>query len=239
MYIIFYLYLTVFINTIYGSQKTAKNLFSVFIKLLSPDVEIHSNEIVETIPDKILLISNHSKLIDYISLHTVLTKKYPDHLPVFVSVDKVKKIPYYGSIFAKNYIIINRKNTETSISDMIQKCKKLKYKKAVIVLFPEGDIYRHKNVVKSDNYCKQNNIKKFNNVLCPKVKAYDTILKYFNPDQVHLSKLTYHKDYTTFLGYNDFLNIFVKYPECSITLTPCMKEKPLIDIWRDLDKKIS
>ena len=234
MYIVFYLYLTAFINVLYGSKKTAKNLFSIFIKFLSPDVKINSNGI-EINPDKVLLISNHSKLIDYITLHTVLTRKYPNHLPVFVSVDKVKKIPYYGSIFAKNYIIINRKDTETSISDMIQKCKKLKYKKVVIVLFPEGDIYRHKNIVKSNNYCKKNNIQMFNNVLCPKVKAYDTILKYFNPDQVHLSKLAYYKDHSTFLGYSDFLNIFVKYPKCHITLTSHNKEKPLIDIWRELD----
>lgn len=238
MYIIFYLYLTVLINTLYRSQKNIKNLFSIFIKLLSPDVEIHSNLIVGTIPDKILLISNHSKLIDYITLHTALTKKYPYHLLVFVSVDKVKNIPYYGSIFAKNYIIINRKDIETSISDMIQKCKQLKYTKVVIVLFPEGDIYRHKNIVKSDNYCKKNNVKKFNNVLCPKVKAYDTILKYFNPDQVHLSKLVYSEN-SSFIKYTDFLNILLKYPKCSISLTNYPKEKLLIDMWRELDNTFS
>lgn len=235
MYIIFYIYLSAFINTVYRSKKTFKNLFSIFITLLSPAVEIYSNKNVETAPDKILLISNHSKLIDCITLYTVLTKKYPNYLHVFVSVDKVKKIPYYGDILAEDYILINRKDTKTSIIDMIEKCKQLRNRKAVIVLFPEGDIYRYKNKIKSDNYCKKNNIKKFNNVLCPKLKAYDIILKYFNPDQVHLSKLKYCKDYTTFLGYNDFLNIFVKYPKCYVTLTQCMIEKSLIDIWRELD----
>ena len=223
-----------FINTIYRSRKTAKNLFSIFIKLLSPDIEIHAEDIIDTIPDKVLLISNHSKLIDYITLHTVLTKKYPDHLPVFVSVDKVKKIPYYGSIFKDNYILINRKDTKSSIYDMVLKCKDLENKKVVIVLFPEGDIYRNKNITKSDNYCEKNNIEKFNNVLCPRVIAYYTILRHFNPDEIHLSKL-YYNDHNTFIGYYDFLNIFVKYPKCHITLTPCVKEKPLIDIWRDLD----
>jgi 1-acyl-sn-glycerol-3-phosphate acyltransferase len=241
MYIIFYLCLAVFVNGLCKSHETVNTLFSAFINLLAPVVNIHCD--MDTNPDRILLISNHVKLIDYITLHAVLIKRYPDHLPVFVSVDKVKKIPYYGNIFSKYYLLINRRDTETSVSNMIQKCKELRNKKVVIVLFPEGDIYRRENVVKSDNYCKDIKIEKFNNLLCPKVKAYETILKYFKPNQIKLINLMYsknnHKDNKTFVKYMDFLNIFTKYPTCDLFLTSCEKEKPLIDIWRQLDKENS
>jgi hypothetical protein len=241
MYIIFYLCVAVFVNGLCKTHETVNNLFKVFIKLLAPVVNIHSIGISKdsNYNDRILLISNHVKLIDYISLHAVLIKLYPEHLPVFVSVDKVKKIPYYGNIFGKYYILINRKNKTTSIWNMIQKCKELRSKKVVIVLFPEGDIYRHKNIVKSDNYCKTNKIDTFNNVLCPKVKAYETILKYFKPDQINLSQLTYsknnRKDNNTFIGYMDFLS-FTKYPICDLILTK-VTEKSLIDTWRQLDTR--
>jgi 1-acyl-sn-glycerol-3-phosphate acyltransferase len=239
MYIIFYLCLAVFVNGLCKSHETVNKLFNVFINLLAPVVNIHCND--NSNIDRILLISNHVKLIDYITLHTVLIKRYPDHLPVFVSVDKVKKIPYYGNIFSKYYLLINRRDTKKSVLDMIQKCKELRKKKVVIVLFPEGDIYRHKNIVKSDNYCKDNNIEKFNNVLCPKVKAYKTILKYFKPNQIKLINLVYsknnYKDNNTFIRYIDFLNVFIKYPACDLILTSCKKEKPLIDIWRQLDNE--
>jgi 1-acyl-sn-glycerol-3-phosphate acyltransferase len=240
MYIIFYLYLAVFVNGLCKSHETINKLFSCFIRLLDPVVNIHYDRIkyLETTPDRILLISNHVKLIDYISLHAVLIKLYPNHLPVFVAVDKVKKIPYYGNIFSKYYMLITRNNSKTSLSDMIQKCKELRNKKTVIVLFPEGDIYRHKNVVKSNNYCNDNKIEPFNNVLCPKIKAYETILKYFRPQQVNLAQLTYSKnnniDNTTFMRYTDFLNIFTKYPTCDLSLTNVI-EKSLVDIWRQLD----
>jgi hypothetical protein len=251
MYVIFYLYLAIFVNGFYNgfcnAHNTVNKLFSTFIVLLSSDVNINSDGIMvdyktlqSDAPDKILLISNHVKLIDYISLHTALIRLYPKHLPVFVSVDKVKKLPYYGNIFSKYYILINRKDPKTSILDMIQRCKELKKKKVVIVLFPEGDIYRYKNKVKSDNYCEYKNIEKFNNILHPKVKAYDIILKYFKPDQIKLSQLRYFNKYhksgnKSFTEYKDFLNIFKKYPICDIILTSCEKEKPLIDIWRQLD----
>jgi hypothetical protein len=241
MYIIFYLCLAVFVNGLCKSHDTINDLFKVFIKLLAPVVNIHSINNESTHPDRILLIANHVKLIDYISLHTVLIKRYPDHLPVFVSVDKVKKIPYYGNIFEKYYILIDRKNKTTSVLNMIQQCNKLRSKKVVIVLFPEGDIYRHKNIVKSYNYCKTNKINTFNNVLCPKVKAYETILKYFKPDQINLIQLAYSKnnskDTNTFVGYMDFLN-FTKYPICNLILNKIQK-KSLIDIWRQLDNDMT
>jgi hypothetical protein len=238
MYIIFYLYLALFVNGFCKAHETVNKLFNIFIGLLKPKVCILDKDGAKLIksdtPDRILLISNHVKLIDYITLHKVLLELYPEHLPVFVTVDKVKKIPCYGNIFSKYYIFINRKDTNKSMEDMVQRCLELKTKKVVIVLFPEGDIYRSKNVDKSDGYCVKNNIKKFDNVLCPKVKAYDIIVKHFEPEQINLSQLIY-KNYNTFIKYRDFLNICSKYPSCDVYLTAWEKENTLMDIWRKLD----
>lgn len=238
MYIIFYLYLALFVNGLCKTHDAVNDLFNRFINLLSPRVNILEQNNLKLIKsdtaERILLISNHVKLIDYITLHKVLIDLYPEHLPVFVSVDKVKKIPYYGDIFSKYYIFINKKDTKKSIEFMIEKCIELKTKKVVMVLFPEGDIYRDKNVDKSNEYCIKNNIRKFDNVLCPKIRAYDIALKHFEPEQIKLTRLRY-SDCITFIKYIDFLNIFSKYPRCDVYMTDCKKETPLVDIWRYLD----
>jgi 1-acyl-sn-glycerol-3-phosphate acyltransferase len=235
MYIIFYLYLAVLVNGLCKTHDTVNKLFNTFIILLSPIINIHSDE-TSNIPDRVLLLSNHVSLLDYISLHKVLIDVYPDHLPVFVSIDKVKSIPYYGGIFSRYYILINRKNT--AIDDIIRKCTELNKKKVVIVLFPEGDIYRDKNIIKSQEYCIQNNIDRFDNVLCPKTKAYNIILKYFKPDLIKLSSLQYYMPTRAFIKYIDFINVFKKYPKCDVHLTSCNKETPLMDIWRRLDTSL-
>lgn len=156
---------------------------------------------------RIVILSNHQNMIDFVHLQYFVSNNFPEHIPVFVINNRYSSVPLYGRYVDKFTIPIHGDITKDSIT-IERKINELKDKKVVIILFPEGKIYEKENIDKSNSWCKKQNIENYTNVLCPRTKGLYTIINKFKPDVMLQSYLTYSDDIHHEKGkqYTDFIN---------------------------------
>lgn len=238
MYIIIFLFLcSVYGYLFYPKHRHINYVVKCFIKcvgLISPVNTLVCSR-MRARGDKILLVSNHVNLVDFIHIHNFVNVTYPNHLPVFIAVDKIKKIPLYGKILSEHYILINRRKAD--MRTFLAKCQKYNDKKVIMIIFPEGDIYSTNNKQKSDRWeIKINSSHRFNNLLYPKIKGLYAIIETFKPDNILLSVMIYNS--TLFKNYNDFINPFILIPNCFMGVVDCEKIRYNTDLFMDMWKRV-
>lgn len=145
--------------------------------------------------NKILALSNHPRILDGFFLYYYLDKLFPTHKIIFVIKKKLIQLPIIGSTLKNNCLYIERnfKNDQFLIEKQINFYMSL-YSKIIIVIFPEGTTYCKETNFLSDTYCKNNNMKKFNNILCPRYKGTELINDIFKPDLIIDNTIYYLDD---------------------------------------------
>lgn len=157
--------------------------------------------------NKLLLISNHSNLSDFVHILYIMRTLFPEHkimgvtLKMFVKI----KVPYITEELENHHILLegNYENDKLFIEKQLEKFKN---EKIIILLFPEGTIYNNREIRKSIEWCKKNNLKLFKETLCPRSKGLYTILDIFKPDYVIQALMTYKDDPERIKG-NEFIHI--------------------------------
>ena len=189
----------------YKNENTwIQNLNKSFNKYLGWKTNITFN--AKNYGNKILLMSTHKSLVDFVHISFLTSKLFPDHRKVYIMKDFMTKVPIIKKYVKENSIVVtsNKKSTEMqfNILDNINTNDKI-----IIIIFPEGGIYNDDNREKSDNFCEKNGIKKFFNVLSPRTKGIWTILNKMNIDTILQTKITYEDDLFDMKGklYKDFL----------------------------------
>lgn len=169
-----------------------KYLFNWSIELES--INNKNNTENNIIPNKILVCSNHPRLLDGFFICKYLLDKYPEHTVLFIVKKDLIKLPVIGNYIKNNFICIERNITidQPYIINEVNKYKSI-YNKLIIVIFPEGTTICKETITKSNNWCELNNIQKYKNVLCPRISGIKLINDIFKPDLI-LNNTIYYID---------------------------------------------
>ena len=190
--------------------------------------------------NRILLISNHLNVLDCVNIQKFISSYYTDYLPVYIMSESVKKIPIYGKWVDKHCILIknNIKYDKKIIED---KCKFLynkstKDKKYIFILFPEGCLRNAHNIIRNNNWCIKNNIKKFNNLINPRKTGFDLILNNFKPQKLILTSMIYGDDILNKKSQN-FYSLFILNVAKKCNIYVCDISEYIKDINYNIDIK--
>lgn len=139
-----------------------------------------------------LLISNHVNFLDAFLINYILAIQYPEYHVVYITREQFSPIPIVGNYLKNNHILVkyNFAEDKIHIEEQITKLKK-KYKKLIIVLFPEGVLQSSDNKVKSLKWIMKHNLPNYNNVLAPRTNGIYTVLNSFNPEEIIKSVIKY------------------------------------------------
>ena len=202
---------------------------------------------------RLLLIANHSNVTDFVHLFYLMSILFPDHkiLGVTLKMFGDAGIPYISKEL-KDYHILLEGNFEKDKIFIEDRINENKNKKTIMLLFPEGTMYRQSDVKKSIDWCKKNNLKMFRETLCPRSKGLYTILSGYKPDCVIQGLLSFKDDPDRVKG-NEYYHILENnFPLlCDVELYESNMidifnssndledfEKKLYDYWYDIDDKI-
>lgn len=137
--------------------------------------------------DKLLCISNHSTIIDFVFYIQVYQYYLPEHKIILVTKREIQNIPLLKDIVDSLCIIV-----EDDIPQKIQEYT-AHHEKTLLILFPEGKIFNKTNIRRSERWCNKLGMEQFTNVVCPHSKGLYTIMKHYNPQHTFLS-IIYFKD---------------------------------------------
>ena len=152
-----------------------------------------------------IVICNHVNRIDSLIFTSVIKNNTSKNMYPVIQKELVK-IPVIGA-FSKGCIVLER-NYELDKNTITNALKKIN--NGLIIIFPEGTRMNEDNFKKSQKYCEKNNLKKYNNLLYPKMKGIDLIVnELYKQDKLgNVIDLTLKvKDKFKFkTGYFDYLN---------------------------------
>jgi hypothetical protein len=69
-----------------------------------------------------------------------------------------------------------------------------------IMMFPEGTLFYKPMIKKSNEICEKNKLKKYKNVLCPKINGFNTVIQIIKPKKITDITLIYHFNNKNFLN---------------------------------------
>ena len=191
-----------------------------------------------------IVVSNQISELDPFILFLIFSNNNVEYR--FISDNKIKDIPFFGMI-ADYYdtIYINRKNSKEALHELKEEIDS----DDNICIFPEGTLYYKKMIKKSDKICEKLQIKKFKNVLCPKISGFNCIMSIIKPNYITDITLkfiypdNYPKDFIK--NSNDPLTILflIEYPPikiiCNIKNIKVKNSNDfIIDVFRDKDCEI-
>ena len=192
--------------------------------------------------DKILVISNHPKILDGLFIYHYLTNKYPEYFILFVIKNELTNLPFIGSILKNNCICLERKldKDKPYLIEQINKYINI-HKQIIIVIFPEGTTFCKETKKKSNNWCDKKNYEKYNNLLCPRISGTKIIYDTFKPDLILNNTIYYMDDINhNKTNYEYELVNFNIIHRCKIIEDILPNnidfEKELYNIWKNKDK---
>lgn len=166
--------------------------------------------------DKIdIVICNHINRIDSLIISSIIKKN--SNKNVYAVIQKeIAKLPIIGN-FSPGCIVLERDFE----SDNIKILKFLKnINNGILIIYPEGTRMNENNFKKSNEFCEKNNLKKYNNLLYPKMKGLNLIINELKNENKlgNLIDITIKtKDELKFkTGYVDFLKYKVGNLYCNI-----------------------
>lgn len=190
------------------------NLSPIFYKNIFQSDIYHTGNFITT--DKIdIIIMNHVNRIDSLIVSSII--KNNTNKNVYAIIQKeIAKIPVISE-FSKGCIIIER-NFDLDKNIIINFLKNIN--EGILIILPEGSRMNQTNFKKSNEFCDNNNLKKYNNLLYPKMKGINLIINELNKTNKlgNLIDITLKiKDKLRFkTGYLDFFKYNVGDLYCSI-----------------------
>ena len=168
--------------------------------------------------DKILLISNHPTILDFIYImHWAKAHNRIEDLR-FISKDSIGDIPVYGEYIKKSQCLISR-DFEKDYDNITKFCRKISNKpKYILVIFPEGTTISPESKEKSVHFAKSNQKPIFEKVLYPRHRGLELILKHLLIEQFIDITLFYNDDRNLYKCNNDIDVLFDSYPRNGVIL---------------------
>lgn len=179
---------------------------------------INSNSKELQLKNKILLISNHPTTLDFIYIiHWARRYNRVKDLR-FIAKQSLENIPIFGKYIKISQCLISR-DFEKDKNNIIEFCKKLSEKSNyILVIFPEGTTLYPESKHKSLYFSTTNNKPIFNNVLYPRHKGLELILKNLLIEQVIDLTLYYNDDKKCYKCNYDKDFLFDSYPKHGVIL---------------------
>lgn len=118
-----------------------------------------------------IILCNHVNRIDSLIFTSIIKNNTSKVMHPLIQKE-IAKTPIIG-IFSKSCIVLER-NYEQDKSTIVNAIKKIN--NGLIIIFPEGTRMNKDNFKQSQLYCEKNNIKKYNNLLYPKMKGVDLVV---------------------------------------------------------------
>ena len=213
--------------------------------ILGCNLEIIGNPL--QLKDKLLLISNHPTTLDFMYLLHWAKQHNRIKDIRFIAKDGIGTIPGVGKYIKETQCLISRdyESDKDKIKDF---CKKLSEQKSyILVIFPEGTTVFPESKAKSKDFSTNNDKPIFENVLYPRHRGLELILKNLFIEQVIDLTLFYDDDKKCYKCAYDKDFLFDSYPKHGKVIE---KEIPLEQIkienlekllektWRRKDKFI-
>jgi len=174
--------------------------------------------------DKVLLISNHPTVLDFIYiLHWAKLNNRVEDLR-FISKESIGNIPLLGKYIKESQCLIS-KDFDTDYEKIVSFCKKLSEQKSyILIIFPEGTTICPETKDKSLNFSKINGKPIFNKVLYPRHRGLELILKHLLIQQFVDITLFYNDDRIGYKCNYEHDILFDSYPKNGVIIA---KEIPL------------
>lgn len=168
--------------------------------------------------DKVLVISNHPTILDFVYL-VHWAKKYNRVKDLrFVAKDGIGKIPFVGKYIKQTQCLISR-DYEKDQNHIIDFCKRLSLEKSyILVIFPEGTTIAPETKIKSKSFSLNNDKPVFDNVLYPRYRGLELLLRHLTLEQVIDVTLFYNDDKKCYKCVYDMDFLFDSYPKHGIIL---------------------
>jgi 1-acyl-sn-glycerol-3-phosphate acyltransferase len=192
------------------------SLYLISKYILGCKLELKNSNLV--LKDKVLVISNHPTTLDFIYIiHWAKTYNRVGDLR-FIAKDALGSIPILGKYIKDSQCLISR-DYEKDKNSIIEFCKKLSNNpRYILVIFPEGTTLYPESKMKSMNFANNNSKPIFNNVLYPRHKGLELILKNLIIEQVFDITLFYNDDKKCYKCNYDKDFLFDSYPKNGVIL---------------------
>ncbi len=138
-------------------------------------------------------ISNHVSEFDVFLLYVLFINDNFNYK--WVSDERFKNFPVLGSWATYNKTIFISRTDGSGCKSIKQNAQSSDN----IFIFPEGTLFYKKSIDKSNETCKQIGIKKYENVLCPKLNGFNMLCKILKPKYITNITLEYIFDDKNFL----------------------------------------
>ena len=150
------------------------NLLPIFYKNIFNSNIYKTGDFITT--NKIdIVVCNHINRIDSLIISSIIKNNTTKNIYPVIQKE-ITKIPIIGS-FHPACIVIDR-NLELDKHIIINFLKNIN--NCVLIIYPEGTRLNENNFKKSQQYCDDNNLKKYDNLLYPKMKGLDLIINELN-----------------------------------------------------------
>ncbi len=168
--------------------------------------------------DKVLLISNHPTILDFIYIvHWAQAHNRVEDLR-FIAKDAIGNIPLFGKYIKKSQCLISR-DFEQDYGTITNFCQKISARpRYILVIFPEGTTINPETKEKSLVFAQTNQKPVFATVLYPRHRGLELILKHLLVEQFIDITLFYNDDRTCYKCNYDMDILFDSYPKSGVIL---------------------
>ncbi len=187
-----------------------------------------------------LAISNHVSELDILLLFIIFLENKIDYR--LISDDRFQNYPVVSQWASQNKTIFVNRADGTG-------CESIKSNTNPndnVFIFPEGTLFYKPMIDKSNQICKENNIKKYKNVLCPKTNGFNTLKQILKPKYITNITLKYIFEKKGYLKKSikplTIFHLFTYSPEQIVIYIGRTKLTPYIDIneiFRQKDKLLN
>ena len=209
------LVLLVIFNKIFKKSNLIENVYNSMYLLskyiLGCNLEIIGNPL--ELNDKLLVISNHPTTLDFMYLLHWAKQHNRIKDIRFIAKDGIGNIPGVGKYIRETQCLISR-DYEADKDKIIDFCKRLSEEENyILVIFPEGTTVFPESKAKSQTFSEKNDKPVFENVLYPRHKGLELILKNLVIEQVLDITLFYDDDKKCYKCAYDKDFLFDSYPK--------------------------
>lgn len=126
--------------------------------------------------DKIdIVVSNHINKMDFLMISSIIKQNTKKNIVPIVNKD-ITKIPFIQS-FTPSCIIVDK---DFGVNSIIIKNFLKNIDNCIIIICPEVEMFDKKNIVKSHEFSDKNNLKKYNNLLYPRMRELNLLINELN-----------------------------------------------------------
>lgn len=122
-----------------------------------------------------IVVSNHINRMDFLMISSIIKQNTKKNIVPIINKD-ITKIPFIKS-FTPSCIVIDKNH---GLNSFLIKSFLKNIDNCIIIICPEGVMTDKKNIVSSHEFSDKNNLKKYNNLLYPRMRGLNLLLDELN-----------------------------------------------------------